>query len=174
MNNTIPVAQGISIWLKFGKNYELILQNLIDELALKFKSSVFTPHITLFKGLEKNELEIVSLLNTFCIDVYSFKVEIKKLTWEKNFYKSFFAEIEINNSLLSIYQRGLEIFQINSNEIFLPHVSLIYANLEEEVKEKIKEEISEKLPRELSIDKIAVVKTQGLPIDWREIISVIL
>ncbi len=54
---------------------------------------------------------------------------------------------------------------------FDPHISLFYSNIPVEVKKSIAERFEKLKSREITVDKISLISTDGTPSEWKEIIT---
>lgn len=163
----IPQAKGYSIWLLFDEKIEKYLQTIINLLSTQFGSPKFTPHITLLSGLEGNEAELLKKFYELS-QIKSFNVEIKKVSYSDEFYRSLFIEIKKNEELKTIFEFATKAFDINSDfNSFLPHISLLYSFEQEEIKQELINKYLQDLPEEMKVSRIGFFRTKGRPQNWR-------
>lgn len=130
-----------AVWYLFDKDDENYLYEIIGNLAKKYNTPSFIPHITAY-GLLDIDLKILDKEIFKTIQgVNSFSVDVTTINFSDNFWKSFFIEIlpnkhftKINNSLTK------KLSQFSKYE-FLPHISLLYNHMEKNHKQFLAESL---------------------------------
>lgn len=166
-----PSAIGYSIWLEFDINSASLIRQIIENLSSKFNSPLFDPHLTLLPGIEDDENELISHFSHFVRDLSSFQIEIESVEHSDEFYKCVFLEVKKSNELMDLYSNSKLFFKKEGDKIFNPHISLIYAYLNSNKRMKILEELRAYQFNKYDVKKISLVKTIGLPSDWKHIIT---
>jgi len=168
----IPAAKGFSIWLMFEKNDEEFFQRIINQFSTELNSPIFIPHITLFAGLEGDELELLEKFD--CLSQFnSFNVKCKKVFYSNEFYRSVFVEVEKDETLKNFFDSTSTTFNVNSDfEKFFPHISLLYSFEKEEVKTKLINKYLQNYPEKIRVERVGLCKTRGRPYEW-ELIKII-
>jgi|TARA_B110000495_G_scaffold203808_1_gene229679 2'-5' RNA ligase len=118
-----------AIWYLFDKDDTNYLFRIIKELAKKYYSPIFVPHITAYglididlKTLDKKVISVIK-------EMKSFTIEKKTISFSKDFWKTLFIEIESNEHFIKINNNLTEQFFQHTKYEFVPHVSLIYKNI---------------------------------------------
>lgn len=118
-----------AIWYLFDKDDTTYLFRIIKELAKKYHSTIFVPHITAYGlidiDLKTLDEKIISVIK----EIKSFTIEKKRISVSKNFWKTLFIEIESNKHFIKINNNLTEQFFQYTKYEFVPHVSLIYKNM---------------------------------------------
>lgn len=167
----IPVAKGFSIWLMFSKDYEIELQLIIDSLSKEFKSFTFKPHLTLIPGFEDKD-NLLKKFADFVEGLSLFELMIKDVKYSNEFYKSLFFEVEKSEILINLFSKACKTFNFNTTQFdFSPHISLLYTNSPLESKKTTALKFQNLIPKKILVDKISLVRTVGLPEDWKELIT---
>lgn len=168
----IPEAKGYSIWLMFQKDDEILFQSIIDELCKEFNSPLFKPHLTLLAGIEEEEENLFNKFSKIVENLNSFYIKVVDVKYSIEFYKSFFLEIEKDKFLEDLFRKAINIFdlKINSSD-FHPHISLLYSNESIEIKALLLERFAGLVDKKIFVNKISLVKTEGIPSNWEELIN---
>lgn len=168
----IPEAKGYSIWLMFENSDEIKLQTVIDKLSVDYNSYSFKPHLTLFKGIKRSE-DLLDKFSAFVEGITKFEVNVKEIKLSEEFYKSVFLEIEKSDLLVNLFLKAKNLFDGEINpEDFSPHISLFYSHYSTDIKKRIVSDLYNLSFKVLYVNKISLCKTEGIPQDWEEIVSI--
>lgn len=121
------------IWLTFDVSD---LTEIITKLARKYNSPVFLPHCTLVGktdvSLPKLKSAIINLISKYKpIDVHP-----EKFGYTDNLWRTLYIELKEKPILTKWHEHICDLLSINSDNDYLPHISLMYNTVSE--KEKIK------------------------------------
>jgi len=152
-----------SLWLMPCPDDEAFLASLIGELAARFGTPIFAPHLTLrgdttatFEHLHDNARAAAAASQPFTEPITGIETT-------QSFFRAFYARFAVSAPLLGLKQR----LDPQETERFMPHVSLLYGNLPEMVKAPATTEFEQRLAgRTMTFDRICVVRSgQDIPID---------
>ncbi len=124
-----------SVWFVPGKKDKEYLDKIIKDLANKYDSPIFIPHLTLFVDVKAGEENLKSTVDEIFANVKPFKIKKKGLNQSENFYKTAFIEFENNDYFKDLFNALSEKIEQRDFSTFKPHLSLIYKTLPE--KERI-------------------------------------
>ncbi len=167
----IPSAKDYSIWLMFERNIELQLQLIIDTLSMKFNSTVFLPHLTLVSGIKKDENLLSNTIHEIFKGLEPFEINITELEFSDDFYKSVYFEVQSDEFLQKLFTDAIKLLEIEPEKPFQPHISLVYSYDSKTNEAIITKEIKKFLLKKILVDKLALVKTQGIPSEWQTILT---
>lgn len=157
--------KGFAIWLiPDGKEFHL-LKSYIQNLAVQYSTPPFDPHITLVGQIEVKEEDILCRIIPFINTTHTFKVELTNIAYHHDYYKCLFLKVKESEILLKIHAQAAKIFSIPEKE-FMPHLSIMYGNLEKDEKDKITKEIDIMMPINLNIKFIRITSVNGTPMNW--------
>lgn len=147
-----------SVWLKPYGKAEAELKSLIAELAKNHGSVVFEPHLTLAWPLTGSEADVVAktqLLASYLVPIH---VDLVKADYGTDFFRCIFLHAEKTELLIGSMKKAKEIFakkpanhqatltavygEKKAKEIFareaettfMPHVSVMYGGLLQNIK----------------------------------------
>lgn len=130
-----------AVWYLFDKDDEDYLFEIINDLAKKYDAPSFIPHITAYgllnidlKTLDDEILESIQ-------GVKSFSVETNTINFSDNLWKTLFVEILPNKHLVKINNNLTKNLSQFSKYEFLPHISLLYKNMEKNQKQFLAESL---------------------------------
>ncbi|TCR68609.1 hypothetical protein [Bosea sp. BK604] len=154
-----------SIWLMPKNDDEAFLSSLVRELAGRFGTPVFTPHLTLRGDTDVPANKLAEDIAAAASQVPAFAEPISAIETTEAFFRAFYARFAVSAPLATL-KRGLD---PHAADPFMPHVSLLYGNLEADVKAPAAAEFGQRLAgRAIGFDRICVVRSgQDVPIaDW--------
>ena len=154
------MTRHLSYWLIPVKEDGDILQTVIDDLAARFESPSFPPHLTLFAGATASEEEPRHLLDSLTPELVPKRLVVTRVDASDRFTMTLFLRCHPNPQLVALHE------QIRDNAppcnyCFDPHLSLLYVDLPLSAKQSLADEIS--LPiEEIRFDRIRAVSHPSL------------
>ncbi len=88
------------------------------------------------------------------------------------YFRSIIIHTHLNPVLELLYSRAMKQFEIETNNTFVPHLSLLYSHLELHSKKLLLENIAIESPLTVMIKEVALVKTDGRPDQWQDVIRI--
>ena len=130
-----------AVWYLFDKDDEDYLFKIINDLAEKYDAPSFIPHITAY-GLLNIDLKTLDdeILETIQ-KIKSFSVETNTVNFSDDFWKTLFVEILPSKHLVKINNNLTKNLSQFSKYEFLPHISLLYKNMEKNQKQFLTESL---------------------------------
>ncbi|RDJ32053.1 MAG: hypothetical protein DWQ18_00015 [Crenarchaeota archaeon] len=154
-----------AVWLVPSNKDRKILQKIISDLADKYKSPVFIPHITTY-GLV--DIALGKLEDFVCNSIQgikSFDVYTNNIDYSDNIWKTLFINIQMNYELEKIFQNLQKQLDNISHYDYLPHVSLIYKKMKDDEKKSLVDNLQ--IPKKFHIDKIAIQEFSEDVTNWK-------
>lgn len=145
-----------SVWIIPEVKDREYLQNIINNLAIKYNSPVFIPHMTLSGDIRLSIDEIEFAVEEIFKNTKPFKIKKTRVNQSELFFKTVFIEFELDKNLKNLY--SLLSGKIRKDDLFAfkPHISLIYKFMPEEEKLKIIEKLH--IKNEFTIGSVMVNK----------------
>ena len=155
-----------SIWIVPSPIIKKQLEEIILDLSQKYDAPNFEQHMTLLGDISGDEKSIVEKAKKLALEIKPFDVELGEISFSTTYFQSVFVRIKSNAKLMDANLKAKEIFGINNN-VFMPHMSLLYGEHSMEQREKISNELN--LPINLSffVDKIVIIPATKNPNDWK-------
>lgn len=166
------MSEDYAIWLQpdpASSEYNY-LNDLIEEYSQQYDDAPsFEPHITLVGGLSDDQAEINETTRTLAQDHQPFVVSFPRVHCSTTRFQCVFLLVEPILELLSLHEDAVESFGTNGG-MYVPHLSLIYSNMDFEDRLELMGEIESKSPPDTALlNSIAVVETTGDPQEWETI-----
>lgn len=157
-----------SIWILPPLEKATPFKKIITSLSKKYNSPDFAPHITLLGAFPGKENFVVSNFEKLVSNLRTFDVGFDGLSFSTTYFQSVFLRVKPTASLLNANLEAKKIFNM-PNDVFMPHMSLIYGNHSMEEREKISKDLE--IPKNTSFHarKLVLVPTTDNPKDWKPI-----
>lgn len=157
-----------SLWITPPLGISKILQNIIDHLAVEFKGERFEPHLTLLGEIEGEESEVLDKAKKLAGDLGSFKIELGVVSFSTTYFQNVFVRVKSNAALMSANMLAKKIYNFENN-VFMPHISLLYGNHDMKDRELIASRVE--IPEGLSFIAENLVLIPNTPVieGWKPI-----
>ncbi len=159
-----------SIWVEPTEKDTKYLSLIIQNLAKKYDSPTFNPHITVYSGVKNASAAKSAIRN--CADMKKLVVKITTLEFSDNLWKTVFANVEKNQKLLQINNAIKKHVPLNPKYDFNPHISMIYKKLNDSQKQKIINDL--KIKSKFTFDKITIITSSKNVGKWKVVDSIVL
>jgi len=156
------ISTKYSIWLLLSKEDKTYISDIISSLGIEYNAPIFHPHCTLFSPV--TNLETAQTL----IDQLNFKpfdVQMRGLGQTDIIWKTVFIKLEASPYLTLLNYLFSQAFDTDYE--FLPHFSLIYKEMDSNLKNKIINKLD--LKETYRVNGIAIVNTAGQVERWKRV-----
>ncbi len=160
-----------NIWIIPPEPIYSQIKSVINQLSLEYKSSQFKPHMTLlgvFYGENLSEVEQKTKKLTM---INKLELTLDAISFSTTYFQSVFVRINSTAKLMQLNLDAKKMFN-RENNVFMPHISLLYGDHDMDTREKAASEV--KLPlASFAVDKFSITSADSNnPKDWK-IISTI-
>lgn len=157
-----------TLWIEPPQNIAKILQDIVDKLGHEFNGPVFQPHMTLLGDIPGKEEEILEKAVLLAKELEPFEIELGEVSFSTTYYRNVFIRVKSSAKLMDANMKAKEIYGYE-NDIFMPHMSLLYGNHDVETREKIANQVQ--IPKGLSftVDNLVLVPNTPVTPDWKPV-----
>jgi 2'-5' RNA ligase len=141
-----------SIWLEPVTHDATYLRKIIQNISLEYHAPMFSPHVTLYSGIER--LADAKNAMTNC-KVSRMRLRCTSIGHSSYLWKTIFINVK-NGQKLKTLNRTLRENLKNEYE-FKPHISLVYKKLDAKTRKKIINGL--KTRSTITFDKISIIKS---------------
>ena len=159
-----------SIWLMPPSEQEEVFAAIVRDLAKRFDSPVFQPHLTLVEDMPRSCEELKLLVEQAAHGMKSFEASVETVEESELYYRSFYVRFPVTPQLKLLKERAISIFGVGRVETFMPHISLAYGVAESPEKAKAVAALRNELQdMSVTFDRVCIVSSsQQTPIEeWR-------
>lgn len=131
------------------------------------------PHITLLSGAETTRDGAEVKLKHLAQRVRPFTIALGPLEWRDDYFRSFYATVELTNELAQAQRDAYDAFDMKPAPPFEPHLSLAYGKIDANVKKRIAAQLGGRLEVQFEVHALDLVNaTSTVPVaDWRTLIE---
>lgn len=158
-----------ALWLVPDDAGTLQLHTVIRQLADRYTTPVFTPHMTLLGWVKGEEAELVAQLETLAAKLAPIEARLTGFAGAPYYFRCFFAPIESSPELRQAVDEASHTFGANAGTDFKPHLSLLYGQLDREEKKTIPGQIGEKVPRKLLFNRLQLIRITVSVSGWETV-----
>ncbi|OGD54692.1 hypothetical protein A3J78_01495 [Candidatus Beckwithbacteria bacterium RBG_13_35_6] len=163
------MAEKYSLWILPTDKLKSSLEDVIKKLAKKYNSSLFEPHLTLIGGFNSSLNEIKQGTKKLAYLIKPFIIKTGEISFSTTYYQNVFLRVKSSACLMDVNLKAKKIFKLE-NDIFMPHISLLYGNQSLKIREQAVSRI--KIPEAKFIaDKIIVVPSIPDPKEWKHLVE---
>lgn len=162
-------THGYHIFLMPEGELRQTLQERISMLAQKYDGPVFPPHVTLLAGIEgKDETEIIELTKTLASELTPFALTLGNWARSAEFFKALYVRIEDSDALASAHAKANEVFGMQDEDYYSPHVSLYYGLPGDEQRRAMILDMTYPNGATFTANSLHLYKTEGTADEWKE------
>jgi len=156
-----------SIWLMPAEDDAAMLERMVDDLARRFGSPRFQPHLTLVEDMERGVDDLALLVGQVGKGIAPFSAPVAEIGVSDLFFRSFYARFAAEGPLLELKRRAIEKILPGDITDFMPHISLAYGVAETlEKRDAVVEAENLLLGSPVHFDRVCVVASgKELPIE---------
>lgn len=111
------------------------LKNKIDELAKQFNGPVFEPHMTLVGNIEMDLAELEQKVKELAGNTSKFEVKTSEVSFSTTYFQNVFVKVKPSARLMQLNLNAKKLLGMENN-LFMPHISLLYGTQDMERREK--------------------------------------
>jgi 2'-5' RNA ligase len=160
-----------SLWLMPTGEARDRLAGTILELSRQYATPVFEPHVTLAGGITGTAREVKSKMRDLARRISPFTVRLAAVDGLEEYFRCLFVRLARTRPTMSANEAAREVFHLDRQPAFMPHLSLLYGSLPPSVKERIIASLGRRLEFVFKVTCLHLYLTQGSPQKWRPIES---
>jgi hypothetical protein len=146
----------VSFWLIPAEPFRRDFSEWIARLGKKFDAPVFVPHVTVFSGEVEPSVSPSEIITTAAFGMDEIQLRATGVAFSAEFTKTLFITFAENGGLTRCSERIRARCLPSSYELH-PHLSLLYASVDDDVKRALAEEICQ--PDPVWFDALQAVAT---------------
>ena len=160
------MKSNFSLWLMPPRDTSQRLKQCILDLSRRFASPAFEPHVTLLGRLEGTETELRYRASILASRLTPVVIQLKDVASLNEYFRCLFIRVARSRSLLEAYRAAVETLGTVEQLKFMPHPSLVYANLDRDEKLRAIQEIGTSFHGRFQVRNIHLYSTTGSPEEW--------
>ena len=145
------------------------LAGAIRRLAREHGGPVFEPHVTLLGGMVGETEAMANEAARLTAVTKPLDLRLRGIGFRAEFTRCLFMHVVETEELTAARERATEMFSLPRQSPFMPHLSLMYADLEEKTKRRIAADLGGTLETAFTVSSIHLVSLAGQPDAWRPV-----
>ncbi|OGZ35116.1 MAG: hypothetical protein A3A94_00525 [Candidatus Portnoybacteria bacterium RIFCSPLOWO2_01_FULL_43_11] len=159
-----------SIWIIPPEPIFSQLKNVIKKLSVKYDSPIFEPHMTLLGNINQSLPGIEQKITELASYVNRLELSLGPISFSTTYFQSVFVRV---NSTARLTQLNLDVKKLFNmeNNVFMPHISLLYGNHDMTIREKAASEVQLPLSSFVANEFIVAPSTSD-PNQWKHSLTI--
>ncbi|KAG6594517.1 Cyclic phosphodiesterase, partial [Cucurbita argyrosperma subsp. sororia] len=146
-----------SVWALPPEDVATKIISLMSSLRSEFGGPEFEPHITVVGAIRLTPQDALNKFRSACEGVKAYQATVDQVSIGTTFYQCVFLLIHPTTEVVQISSHCCGHFGYNNSTPYMPHLSLLYANISDEMKKRAKE-IADKLNEAVNGLKVPVTR----------------
>jgi 2'-5' RNA ligase len=156
-----------SLWLMpRGDVYESLARTL-HRLSARYAAPEFPPHVTLLGRIAAPRREALRKSAALAALLRPFTIRLGDIAYFDEYFRCLFVRVAITPPLLKAHHVAQEVFGFRRMAPFMPHLSLLYGNFSQSLKDEGMAELGPPVGREFKVRSLHLYSTRGEPRGWR-------
>ncbi len=160
-----------SLWVTPTSSLKKSLDELILKLSKKYRSPKFEAHMTLLGNIDSDEKTMIKKTKELTSETKTFSLQLGEISFSTTYFQSVFVRVKSTDELMEANLKAKKIFQMDNN-VFMPHISLLYGNHQMKLREKIASEIELPKYKYFKAEKVIVVPSTQNPTEWKHLAEI--
>lgn len=160
-----------SLWLRPSQSQIDESTKIISRLSHQYRSIPFPVHITLLHSIATNTDTITEVCEKMIERYSTFNIVLEEILYSEAYFRNLYILATLERKLTNLYEETKYLLEHNSNETYMPHVSLHYGKLEKKKQQTLKDELINSYPKLFSCQRIDLYNTTGNVSEWHLIES---
>lgn len=166
--------RGYSIWLVPKDDAVFVrLYNVIKAIGKQYSTPMFEPHITLIGSLLGSEQEVMEKTASLAGRIKPYTATFGNVDQFDEYFKALIVRMQKTPEVMESNRMAREVFVKQGSTGYMPHLSLMYADLPKETKDKIikdyeLEAVVKKL-KPFTIGELSLHYTTGKAGEWHKV-----
>lgn len=162
----MDAAKRYSLWLMPPPDVAQAISEVIERLSIAYATSRFAPHLTLLGGITGSEAALRDVAAALTARLEPLPARPLGIGRTDEYYRCLFIEVALNDALLDAHVLAQRFFETYDDRPFMPHISLLYGQLEPDEKERLIPSIELDLPAHFLFERMELFRTGSPPEEW--------
>lgn len=160
-----------ALWLLLPPAERARFTELIRTLAEQHGTPSFEPHITLLGGISGAQDAVVATTAALARRIAPLHIQLAEIGQRDSYFQCLFVHAVPVPALLRANRDAREQFARGKDSEYVPHLSLVYGDLERTRKTAIAAQLGGRFDREFRVEELALVRysRDDRPQDWRRV-----
>jgi len=167
----MPAGEKYSLWFMPAGDVCARLSEILQRLSGRHGAPEFPPHVTLLGGCVGPRCELIRKSAQVAAGIRSFTIRLGKIDFLDEYFRCLFIRAALTTPLQNANLAACRIFGRSREPEFMPHLSLLYGNFPQSLKESMIAELGQRLAIQFTVRSLHLYRTHGAPGQWRRVAS---
>lgn len=168
----MPRADVYSLWIIPEDDVYSTLSSTIRQLSKPYGTPEFEPHVTVIGTLTGNQHTLIEKIDHLAATMQPFDIKLRDIDYLNEYFRCLFIRIEQSAAVMGANTKARTIFDQSRSADYMPHLSLMYGDIDTAVKKAIIQTIGRDLHCTFTVNDIHLYATSGAPEHWHKVQSV--
>ncbi len=168
---------GYALWIEPPAFLAVRLNALIDALSVQYGAPRFSAHVTLLGGLSGEEENLLSAAGSLASALSPFEMTLAGVGREDSYFRCLYLLAAPSGPLMGARGKAEEAFvrfrasgaALERPERFMPHMSLLYGDIDNSSKEAIIQSIGGTVTANFTAEGLSLYRVDGDIGSWRRV-----
>ncbi|EFJ50788.1 hypothetical protein VOLCADRAFT_120612 [Volvox carteri f. nagariensis] len=137
-SSSAPLKEYYSLWAMPKGKLGDQLRSEIAHLAQRYGGPAFPPHVTVLGDIEKSREEVQALAKELAAQVKKYRINFVEVTQGTFFYQNVFMLVAKDDGTMAAAAAARSVYGMTTPP-YMPHLSLLYADMDDAEKAKVVE-----------------------------------
>jgi 2'-5' RNA ligase len=161
-----------SLWLMPTGEVRRRLAEAILDLSRAYSAPPFEPHVTLVGGVAGSAREVAAKMVDLARRIQPFTVRLTAVAGLNEYFRCLFVRVATTHPVMTANKFAREVFNLQQQPPFMPHLSLLYGHLPASAKERIIASLGRQFELEFKASSLHLYLTKNEPPAWRRVARV--
>ena len=147
------------------------LAGTILELSRQYATPAFEPHVTLAGGIVGPTRQVAAKMRELARRIPPFTVRLTAVDGLDEYFRYLFVRVATTHPIMRANKAAREVFRLEPQPAFMPHLSLLYGNLPSSVKQRIVASLGRGYELEFKVSSLHLYLIKSEPAAWRRVAS---
>ena len=162
-----PAGQKYSLWFMPQGEVCNRLTQILHRLSIRYEAPEFPPHVTLLGSCVGERDEMIRRSSLVAAALRPLTIRLGKIDFRDEYFRCVFVHAALTQPLRNAHQTACHQFGRQNEAAFMPHLSLLYANLPVNAKERLIAELGPRLDVQFKVRSLHLFHTHGAVKEWR-------
>ena len=161
-----------SVWLIPAEPWLVRFRKIIENISKENNTPSFEPHITILIKNDEEE-KMISVVEQLAKQISKPVSKLTQIDHETSYFRALYIKAE-KQKLFEAHMLARKFVGMLADPYYLPHLSLLYGNMNENIKKNIIKNLDVKLPMDVEFDRITLWRTGvDIPVsEWKKVVDI--
>ena len=166
-----PAGEKYSLWFTPTGDVCDRLSGILHRLSARYGAPEFPPHVTLLGGCVGPRRRLIRESASVSAALRPFTLRLQNIDFLDEYFRCLFVHVALAAPLRNAYQAACQALGHRREPAFMPHLSLLYGNFPQTLKEEVIAELGQRLDVQFKVRSLHLYRTHREPRHWRRVAS---